>query len=139
MDQRCVRNDVQRFSQDLLHILVLLNSNKARLLLGSGVVTGTLRHQGGDKGSEQGFAPAAGVVHELEEAEIERQLVLRDAPVWAEQERSKDHVPSIVLTWISQKPSPSSSRAYSPRAWHGRCRNTTSQPARRNSSMRRTW
>src|SRR3954447_13593357 len=33
------------------------------------------------------------------------------------QERSKDHVPSIVLTWISQKPSPSSSRAYSPRAW----------------------
>src|SRR4051794_33385397 len=26
------------------------------------------------------------------------------------QERSKDHVPSIVLTWISQKPSPSSSR-----------------------------
>src|SRR3954471_18224681 len=34
------------------------------------------------------------------------------------QERSKDHVPSIVLTWISQKPSPSSSRAYSLRAWH---------------------
>src|SRR4051812_23377117 len=33
------------------------------------------------------------------------------------QERSKDHVPSIVLTWISQKPSPSSSRAYSPRPW----------------------
>ena len=30
------------------------------------------------------------------------------------QERSKDHVPSMVLTWISQKPSPSSSRAYSP-------------------------
>src|SRR6476619_5821140 len=33
------------------------------------------------------------------------------------QERSRDHVPSMVLTWISQKPSPSSSRAYSPRAW----------------------
>jgi hypothetical protein len=28
------------------------------------------------------------------------------------QERSKDQVPSMVLTWISQKPSPSSSRAY---------------------------
>src|SRR3954453_3425417 len=26
------------------------------------------------------------------------------------QERSRDHVPSMVLTWISQKPSPSSSR-----------------------------
>src|SRR5215213_1420301 len=33
------------------------------------------------------------------------------------QERSKDQVPSMVLTWISQKPSPSSSRAYSPRGW----------------------
>jgi hypothetical protein len=38
--------------------------------------------QGGDEGSEQGFAPAPGVVHELEEAEVERQLVLRDAAVW---------------------------------------------------------
>src|SRR5215208_3413901 len=53
----------------------------AWLLLGSGVVTGRSRHQGGDKGSEQGFAAAAGVVHELKEAEVERQLVLRDAPM----------------------------------------------------------
>src|SRR5215212_11752333 len=53
------------------------------LLAGSGVVMGTSRHQGGDKGSEQGFAAAAGVVHELEESEVERQLVLRDAPVRA--------------------------------------------------------
>src|SRR5215208_5451205 len=53
----------------------------AWLLLGSGVVTGRSRHQGGDKGSEQGFAAAAGVVHELKEAEIERQLVLRNAPM----------------------------------------------------------
>src|SRR5215212_10692255 len=51
------------------------------LLSGSGVVKGTSRHQGGDKGSEQGFAAAAEVVHDLEEAEVERQLVLRDAPV----------------------------------------------------------
>src|SRR4051794_38383816 len=42
---------------------------------------GTSRHQGGDKGSEQGFAAAAAVVHELEESEVERQLLLRDAPV----------------------------------------------------------
>src|SRR5271166_5302984 len=33
------------------------------------------------------------------------------------QERSSDQKPSIVLTWTSQKPSPSSSRAYSLRAW----------------------
>src|SRR3954469_2064986 len=45
---------------------------------------GTSRHQGGDKGAEQGFAAAPGVVHELEESEVERQLVLRDAPVRAE-------------------------------------------------------
>jgi hypothetical protein len=58
--------------------------NHPRLLAGSGVVMGTSRHQGGDKGSEQGFAAAAGVVHELEESEVERQLVLRDAPVRAQ-------------------------------------------------------
>src|SRR5215212_7097921 len=40
--------------------------------------------QGGDEGSEQGFAASACVVHELEEAEIERQLVLRDAAVRAQ-------------------------------------------------------
>ena len=38
-------------------------------------------HQGGDKFAEQGFAAAAGVMHELEEAEVERQLLLRDAAV----------------------------------------------------------
>src|SRR5215217_4135508 len=32
-------------------------------------------------------------------------------------ERSGDQKPSMVLTWTSQKPSPSSSRAYSPRRW----------------------
>src|ERR671933_1539860 len=40
--------------------------------------------QGGDEGSEQGFAASARVVHELEEAEVERQLVLRDAAVRAQ-------------------------------------------------------
>src|SRR3954462_12851047 len=45
---------------------------------------GTSRYQGGDKGSEEGFAAAPGVVHELEESEVERQLVLRDAAVRAE-------------------------------------------------------
>ncbi len=49
------------------------------LLLGSGVVAGPSRHQAHDEGAEQGLAASACVVHELEEAEIERQLVLRDA------------------------------------------------------------
>src|ERR671914_1414913 len=40
--------------------------------------------QGGDEGSEQSFAAAARVVHELEKAEVERQLVLRDAAVRAQ-------------------------------------------------------
>ncbi len=53
---------------------------RKRLLLGSGVVSSS-RNQAGDEGAEQGFAASACVVHELEEAEIKRQLVLRDAAV----------------------------------------------------------
>ena len=50
-------------------------------MLGSGVVVSSSRNQAGDEGAEQGFAASARVVHELEEAEVERQLVLRDAAV----------------------------------------------------------
>src|SRR3954466_10229981 len=37
-----------------------------------------------DEGAEEGFAPAARVVHELEEGEVVRQLLLRNAPMRAE-------------------------------------------------------
>ena len=37
--------------------------------------------QGGDEFAEEGFAPTPCVVHECEEAEVERPLLLRDAPV----------------------------------------------------------
>jgi transposase len=53
------------------------------LLSGSGVV-GTSRHQGGDEFTEEGLTPAPGVVHELEEGEVERQLLLREAAVGPE-------------------------------------------------------
>ncbi len=43
------------------------------------MVTGPSRNQAGDEGAEQGFAASARIVHELEEAEVKRQLVLRDA------------------------------------------------------------
>src|SRR3954466_14376142 len=43
---------------------------------------GTSHDQSRDEGAKESFASASGVVHELEEAEIERQLLLRDAPVW---------------------------------------------------------
>src|SRR3954453_22513913 len=43
---------------------------------------GRSHDQSRDKGAKESFAPAPGVVHELEEAEIQRQLLLRDAPVW---------------------------------------------------------
>jgi hypothetical protein len=61
----------------------------AEVLSGSGVTTATAGYQGGDERAEKGFAPAPGVVHELEEAEAERQACgsaasLRDAPVRAE-------------------------------------------------------
>jgi len=39
------------------------------------------RDQAGDEGAKQGFATSPSIVHELEEAEVERQLVLRDAPM----------------------------------------------------------
>jgi len=55
-----------------------------RLLSGSGVVAGTSRDQAGDEGAKQGFATSPSIVHELEEAEVERQLVLRDAPMRAQ-------------------------------------------------------
>src|SRR5215203_3832285 len=42
------------------------------------------RNQACDKGAEQGSPTPARVVHELEEAEIERQLVLRETAVRAE-------------------------------------------------------
>src|SRR4051812_5840538 len=45
---------------------------------------GTSHDQSGDEGAQEGFAAAAGVVHELEEAEIQRQFLLRDAPVRAQ-------------------------------------------------------
>src|SRR3954466_11915741 len=58
--------------------------NRLWLLPGFGVGTGPSGDEARDEGAEESFAPAACVVHELEEAEIERQLVLRDTPVWAE-------------------------------------------------------
>ncbi len=64
--------------------MMACQDNLKWLLLGSGVVTGPSRHQACDEGAEQGFAASACVVHELEEAEIKRQLVLRDAAVRSE-------------------------------------------------------
>jgi hypothetical protein len=49
------------------------------LFSGSGVLgCGGSCHQGRAQLAEEGSAATAGVVHELEEAEIERQLVLRN-------------------------------------------------------------
>src|SRR6476661_8377785 len=58
--------------------------SRARLLSGFGVVGMGLPDQTRDEGAEQSLAPAASVVDELEEAEVERQLLLRDAPVRAQ-------------------------------------------------------
>ena len=45
---------------------------------------GPIHDQSGDKGAAEGFAAVPGVVHELEEADIERQFLLRDTPMRAE-------------------------------------------------------
>src|SRR3954451_20458172 len=67
--------------------------------MGSGVMVGMSCHQCHDEGGQESFAAAPGIVHELKEAEIQRQLLLRDTPVRAEPERNRDHVPCMVLTW----------------------------------------
>ena len=54
------------------------------LLLGSRVVVNSSRNQAGGKPPEQGFAKSARVVHEQEEAEVERWPFQREAPVRAE-------------------------------------------------------
>src|SRR5215213_11660648 len=59
----------------------------SRLLLGSGVMAPSAPSspdQSRGEGAKQGSAATAGVVDELEEAEIQRKLVLRDAPVRAQ-------------------------------------------------------
>ena len=52
--------------------------------MGSGVVPGLSRNQASDERAEQGFAASTRVVHELEETEMERQFVLRDAAMRAQ-------------------------------------------------------
>jgi hypothetical protein len=47
-------------------------------------VAGTSRDEACYEGAKQGFAASARVVHELEEAEVQGQLVLRDAAVRAQ-------------------------------------------------------
>jgi len=57
---------------------------EAWLLLASGVLRSSSRNQAGDERAEQSFAASARVMHELEKAEIEGQVVLRDAPMRAQ-------------------------------------------------------
>jgi len=64
------------YERDVFRCLDQVENNRQRLLLGSGVVTGPSRYQACDESAEQGSAASARVVHELEEAEVERQLVL---------------------------------------------------------------
>jgi hypothetical protein len=60
-----------------------LHQSRKALVGFRGGVTGS-RNQACDKGAEQGSPTPARIVNELEEAKIERQLVLRDAPMRAE-------------------------------------------------------
>jgi hypothetical protein len=46
--------------------------------------SGQLRQQNGEEGREQAFAAYSGVVHELEEPQVQRQLLLRDAAMGAQ-------------------------------------------------------
>jgi hypothetical protein len=80
--------DVLTFDEEGLISTILMFSNVeaqklAWLMSGSGVLVRSFNERG-DEGAKQGFAASARIVHELKEAEVERQLVLRDAPVRAQ-------------------------------------------------------
>jgi hypothetical protein len=66
---------------------------------------------------QQRFAPLSGVMHKLEETEVKSSFSCEMPRCGRSQLRNSDQKPSIVFTWTSQKPSPSSSRVYSPRPW----------------------
>ncbi len=74
----------ESFMKTLKVEAVYLAAYETWLLSGSGVVRSTSFDQPRDEGTKEGFASAACVVHELEEAEIVRQLLLRDATVRAQ-------------------------------------------------------
>ncbi len=74
---------------DILTIPVARRSTRkpnkpSGLLPGFGVVAATSSDQASDEGTVQHFAASARVVHTLEEADTERQLVLQDAAVRAQ-------------------------------------------------------
>ena len=56
-------------------------SYNSRLILGFGVVAPRSGDQGTDERGEKLFAPFACIVNELEEPEIDRQLLLGNAPM----------------------------------------------------------
>src|SRR3954453_5542812 len=73
---RAIAYDLRRKDDALLH--------RSKALVGFRGGEAGSRDQARDKGAEQGSPAPARVVYELEEAEIVRQLVLRDAPMRAE-------------------------------------------------------
>jgi hypothetical protein len=83
---RCVDEmDAPLSGLTLTHILLEklkimdADTNQRWLLTGFGVVIGGSCEQGSDESAEQSLSTSPGVVNELEEAEIEWQLLLRDA------------------------------------------------------------
>ena len=66
---------------------IRLSPRRAGFRVGSCRVSGWWDCSGDEsshEGAEQGLAAPACVMHELEEAEVERQLVLRDPTVWSQ-------------------------------------------------------
>ncbi len=73
---------------------------------GSSWIPDSWREQDGEQRFQQADAALSGVVHELELADVQRQLLLRDAAVRAQpgaQQRPRGgrHTPSMVLTCTS--------------------------------------
>jgi hypothetical protein len=88
-----------------------------RLLSGFGVVRLRGRDQASDESTEEGLAATSGVVDDLKEAAIGGKLLLRDAAV-RPQPGTLQRPEALGRVDVDlADPSPSSSRAYSPRLW----------------------
>jgi|RhiMetdeSRZDD1v2_1073273.scaffolds.fasta_scaffold151112_2 hypothetical protein len=86
---------------------------RRRLMLDSGVLCDRELNEC----RKQCFASFSEVVHKLKETEVQGKFLLDMPRCGRSQLQKSDRKPSMVFTCTSQKPSPSSSRAYSPRPW----------------------
>src|SRR4051812_2505901 len=118
IDYEMIPGDIVEFGVYTGRSLALLSHcHKTWLLLGSGVIAARHMTRAATRALRRALPRRRALCTNSKKPRYSGSFSCEMPRCGRSQERSNDHVPSIVLTWISQKPSPSSSRAYSPRPW----------------------